>query len=343
MTESLNFVAMSASVDQILQAWKKKEFKPIYWLEGEEGYYIDILTEYAEKHILSEQDASFNLTVFYGKDAAWADVINACRRYPMFAERQVVILKEAQHMRDIEKLEPYIEQPLASTVFVVGHKEKKLDGRGSMSKLLKKKAEVLTTKKIPDYQLAEWTSRLIHDKGYVITPRALNLLVDHIGNDLSRLSNEADKLIVNLGQRREIQDDDIETFIGVSREFNVFELQSALAHRDVPKAIRIVEYFEHNPKAAPIQMVLPALYAFFSKTYMMFSYPMHDEKALSAAMGVAPFFLKENLAAAKNYALPGVERALILLHEYNLRSLGVKDAGTPDASLMKELVVKMTS
>jgi len=332
---------MSVSVEQILQEWKKKEFKPIYWLEGEEGYHIDILIDYAEHKILSEQDASFNLTIFYGRDAAWPDVINACRRYPMFAEKQVVLLKEAQLMKDIDKLEAYVEQPLHSTIFVVGFKEKKLDGRGSLSKLLKKKAEVLTTKKIPDYQLPEWTSRLIHDKGYVITPMALNLLVDHVGNDLSRLSNEVDKLVVNLGNRREIQDDDIEKFIGISREFNVFELQNALARRDMPKAIRIVEYFENNPKAAPIQMVLPALYSFFSKTYMLFSYPMDDEKALSAAMGVAPYFLKENIAAAKTYTLEGVERSLLLLHEYNLRSLGVNDAGTPDGSLMKEMVVKM--
>ena len=332
---------MSVTVEQILQSWKKKEFKPIYWLEGEEGYYIDILTGYAERNILSEQDASFNLTVFYGRDASWPDVINACRRYPMFAEKQVVLLKEAQHMKDIDKLEAYVEQPLHSTIFVVGYKEKKLDGRGSLSKLLKKKAELLTTKKIPDYQLPEWTSRLIHDKGYVITPMALNLLVDHIGNDLSRLSNEVDKLVVNLGQRREIQDEDIEKFIGISREFNVFELQNALARRDMPKAIRIVEYFENNPKAAPIQMVLPALYAFFSKTYMLFSYPMDDEKALSAAIGVAPYFLKENIAAAKTYSLQGIERSLLLLHEYNLRSLGVNDSGTADGSLMKEMVVKM--
>lgn len=334
---------MSASVEQILNDWKKQSFKPVYWLEGEEGYHIDILTDYAEHKILPAQEASFNLSVFYGRDAAWADVVNACRRYPMFAERQVVLLKEAQHMKDIEKLEAYVEQPLASTIFVVAHKEKKLDGRGALAKLLKKKAEVLTTKKVPDYQMPEWTSKLIHDKGYVITPRALSLLVDHIGNDLSRLSNEVDKLIVNLGQRREIQDEDIEKYIGVSREFNVFELQNALARRDLPKAFRIVEYFENNPKAAPIQMVLPALYSFFSKTYMMFSYPLNDEKALSAAMGVQPFFLKDNIAAARTYDLPGIERALILLHEYNLRSLGVNDAGTPDASLLKEMIVKMTN
>jgi DNA polymerase-3 subunit delta len=332
---------MSLTTEKILQDWKKKHFKPVYWLEGDEGYFIDILMDYAEHNILNEQEASFNLSVFYGKDAVWSEVINACRRYPMFADRQVVLLKEAQQMRDIEKLEPYVEQPLDSTIFVVGYKEKKMDGRSKLGKMLQKKTEHLLTKKMPDYQLPEWTSQLVHTKGFLINPPALAILVDHIGNDLNRLSNEIDKLTVNLGTRREIKEDDIEKYIGVSREFNVFELQSALAKREMHKAIRIVEYFEQNPKAAPIQAILPALYSFFSKTYMLFSYPMDDEKAAADALGVAPFFVKENLAAARNYSLKGIEQTLMLLHEYNLRSIGVNDSGTSDASLLKELVVKM--
>ena len=259
----------------------------------------------------------------------------------MFAERQVVLLKEAQQMKNIEKLEPYIEQPLSSTVFIVGHKEKKLDGRSSMAKTLKKKGEVLTSRKLFDNQLPEWTSQLIHHKGFLINPKALNLLVDHIGNDLSRLSNEVDKLIVNLGQRKEIQEEDIEKYIGVSREFNVFELQNAIARREMPKAIRIIRYFEENPKAGPIQMVLPAIHGFFSKTYMLFSMTQSDEKAAAAALGINPFFIKDYQLAVRNYSLEGVEHILLLLHEYNLKSVGVNDLGTADASLLKEMVVKM--
>ena len=261
----------------------------------------------------------------------------------MFAEKQVVILKEAQHMKDIDKLEPYIEQPLASTIFVVGHKEKKLDGRSKLGKLLGKAAVHLVTKKIPEYQLAEWASQFIHKKGYLISPTALAMLTDHIGNDLSRISNEVDKLIVNLGERKEIKEEDIENFIGVSREFNVFELQAALAKRELHKAIRIIEYFEQNPKAAPIHMILPALYSFFSKTYMMFSYPLNDERALASALGVQPFQLRDSLIAAKNYSFEGIERTLLLLHHYNLRSVGVHNGVASEASLLKELVVKMVS
>ncbi|HVU53471.1 MAG TPA: DNA polymerase III subunit delta, partial [Puia sp.] len=242
------------SVEKILADWRKSKFKPVYWLEGEEEYYIDKLVEYAEHQILSEAEAGFNLTVFYGKDADWTAVINACRRYPMFAERQVVLLKEAQQMRDIDKLEAYIEKPLASTVFVVSYKEKKVDGRSKLAKLLKERAELFTTKKLYDNQLPDWTSELVRSKGYTITQKALLLLVDHIGNDLSRIDNEVDKLLVNLAGRNNITEDDIEKYVGVSKEYNVFELQDAFAKRDKVKAMRIIQYFESNPKAAPIQL-----------------------------------------------------------------------------------------
>jgi DNA polymerase-3 subunit delta len=328
------------SAEKILGEWKKGRFKPIYWLEGEEPYFIDMVVDYAEHHILSESEAGFNLTIFYGRDADWAAVVNACRRYPMFAERSVVLLKEAQHMRDIDKLEPYIENPLNSTVFVVSYKEKKVDARTKFAKLLKQNAEVFTTKKIYDSQLPEWASNMVQQHGLTISQKALQLLVDHIGNDLSRIQNEIEKLAVNLGSRKNITEDDIETYIGVSKEFNVFELQDAMVRKDLAKAIRIIQYFEANPKAAPIQMMLPALYNFFSKVYMIFGV-QGDEKTLASAIGVNPYFIKDYIAAAKNYAYEGVERILLLLHEYNLRSVGVNNAGAEDSSLMKEMVVKM--
>lgn len=328
------------SAEKILSEWKKGQFKPIYWLEGDEPYFIDMLVDHAEHKILSESEAGFNLTIFYGRDADWAAVVNACRRYPMFAERSVVLLKEAQHMRDIDKLEPYIENPLNSTVFVVSYKEKKIDARTKFAKLLKQNAEVFTTKKIYDNQLPEWASNMVQQHGLTISQKALQLLVDHIGNDLSRIQNEIEKLAVNLGSRKNITEDDIETYIGVSKEFNVFELQDAMVRKDLAKAIRIIQYFEANPKAAPIQMMLPALYNFFSKVYMIFGV-QGDEKTLATAIGVNPYFIKDYIAAAKNYAYEGVERILLLLHEYNLRSVGVNNAGAEDSSLMKEMVVKM--
>lgn len=329
------------SVEKILGDWKKKAFRPVYWLEGEEDYYIDKLMQEAEHHLLTEAEAGFNLTVFYGREANWADVVNACMRYPMFSEYQVVLLKEAQQMKDLDKLENYIANPLKSTVFIVGHKEKKVDGRSKLARLLKDKCELLQTKKMYDNQLPGWTEKLVQSKGYQINQKALLLLVDHIGNDLSRIDNEIDKLLLNLGTRTTITEDDIEQYVGISKDFNVFELQESIARKDLAKAIRIIQYFGNNPKAAPIQMVLPALYNFFSKVFQVFGVQSRDEKLIASTIGVSPFFVKDYLTAAQRYDYPGIERILLLLHEYNLKAIGINDAGTSDAELMKEMVLKM--
>ena len=306
------------SVETIISDWKKKQFRPIYWLEGEEEYFIDKAVNYAEHHILTEAEASFNLSIFYGKDANWADILNACRRYPMFAERQVVLLKEAQQMKDVEKLEPYMENPLASTILVVSYKDKKLDARKKFTKLVKEKGVVISTKKLYDRDIPAWTQDMVHAKGLSITPKGLALLADHIGNDLSRIENEIEKLSVNLGKRTQINEDDIERYIGVSKEFNVFELQSAIASRDLARSIRIVQYFESNPKANPIQLV-------------------------AAQIGVNPFFVKDYIQAYRIYGTNGIENILMLLHHYNLQSIGVGNGSADHGSLMKEMVIKMMS
>jgi DNA polymerase III subunit delta len=327
--------------EKIIGDLKKGAFKPVYWLEGEEDYFIDQVIEFAEHNILSEGEAGFNLTTFYGRDTAWADIINACRRYPMFSEKQVVILKEAQDLKGIEKLEAYVEKPLTSTLLFVAYKGKKVDGRTKMAKLLKDKAVFMSTKKMYDNALPEWTSELVLKKGYTISKKALFLLIDHIGNDLSRLSNEIDKLALNLKDRKQITEDDIEKFVGVSKEFNVFELQQAIAQRDLYKAIRIVQYFGSNPKAAPLQLVFPSLYNFFSKVQVVYSVPSKDEKTIASALGVNAWFVKDYISTATKFSYPEIEKLLLLLHEYNLRNLGVNDAGTEDVELMKEMVVKM--
>lgn len=328
------------SAEKILTEWKKKKFKPVYWFEGEEDYFIDQLITVAEKEILTADEASFNLSIFYGKDSNWADVVNACMKYPMFSDKQVVILKEAQQLKEIDKLEAYIENPLTSTIFVVAHKEKKVDGRSKLAKLLKEKTELLTTKKMYDNQLPEWTQQLIEDKGFQPTQKAIHLLVDHIGNDLSRISNEVEKVILNLGTKKTINEDDIEKFVGISKEYNVFELQNAVGKKNLAKAIQIVQYFESNPKAAPIQLVLPSLYSYFSKVFMLFGV-QGDDKTVAAQTGITQWFLKDYKASASLYGYEGVQAALLLMHEYNLRSVGVRDAGTEDASLLKEMIFKM--
>jgi DNA polymerase-3 subunit delta len=329
------------SAEQIIRDWKKKIFKPVYWLEGEEEYFINEVMDFAEHRILPEEEKSFNLTIFYGKDADWAAIVNACRRYPMFAERQVVLLKEAQQMRDIAKLEPYIMQPLDSTIFVVSYKDKKVDGRSKLAKLLKERGELLSTKKMYDNQLPEWVTELLESRGLTIQQKALTLLIDHIGNDLMRIKSEVEKIQLNLGSRTMIDEDDVEKYVGISKEFNAFELQIALARKDLAKSLRIIQYFESNPKAAPIQLVLPTLYSFFSKVYMIFGIPGPDEKTAASILGVSPFFVRDYLTAAKNYGFAGTENALLLLHHYNLKSVGVGSVNVEDSSLLKELIVKL--
>ncbi|RYY40809.1 MAG: DNA polymerase III subunit delta [Chitinophagaceae bacterium] len=328
-------------VEKIISDIKKGQTKPVYWLEGEEEYFIDQVMHYAEHQILSEGEAGFNRTVFYGRDTDWATVVNACRRYPMFAERQVILLKEAQGMRDVEKLESYIEKPLESTLLFVAYKGKKVDGRTKLARLLKSHAVLVTTKKMYENELPAWTEELVRSKGFSIDRKALHLLIDHIGNDLSRIGNEIDKMTLNLAGRKNITEDDIEQFVGISKEYNVFELQDALGRRDFYKAMRIATYFEQNPKAAPLPYVLPLLYGFFGKVQVMHSAPPGQEKALAASVGVSEWKLKEYTQAAKHYDPEAIEKNILLLNQYNLKSIGVDNAGADDGQLLKELIVKM--
>ena len=326
--------------EKLISELKKGLFKPVYWLEGDEEFFIDSIINYAEHHILNESEAGFNQSVFYGRDADWPSVINACRRYPMFSERQVVIIKEAQSMKDIEKLEAYIEKPLTSTILFIAYKGKKVDGRTKLAKTLKDRAVLFTTKKLYENELPEWTSQLVNLKGYTISNKALFLLIDHIGNDLSRISNEVDKMVLNLGERKTITEDDIEQFVGISKEFNVFELQDALGKKDFYKAIRIANYFEQNPKAAPLQLIFPSLYGFFSKVQMVYG-ATGNEKSLAAQIGISEWKIREYVSAAKKYDPHGIEKNILLLNQYNLKSIGIGDAGTSDGMLLKEMIAKM--
>lgn len=332
------------SAEKIIADWKQKKFKPVYWLEGEEPFFIDEVVNYAEHKILSESEASFNLTVFYGKDADWASVVNACMGYPMFGERKVVVLKEAQQMKDIEKLENYISKPLASTVFVVSYKEKKLDARTKFSKAVKQHGELVSTKKIYENQLPEWTQQAAASLGLSINQNALLLLVDYIGNDLSRMKNELEKISINLGQRKTITEDEIEKFVGISKEFNVFELQDAISQKNLPKAVRIIQYFQSNPKAAPLQLVLPTLYNYFSKIYVAASMNDYSENALKPLFYNNPFAARQALTAVKNYGFSGAEKIILLLHEYNLKGIGINSAisgSAADGEFLKELAAKI--
>jgi DNA polymerase-3 subunit delta len=328
-------------ISKIIANWKKNVFDAVYWLEGEEPFYIDQLVNYAEKHLLAEEEQAFNLTIFYGKDADWTQVINACKRYPVFAEKQVVIIKEAQHMGQLDKLLSYIENPLSSTILIVAHKDKNVDGRSVLAKTLKTKAIVLSTKKMYDNKLPEWVSGWVAERGYQISPKAVQIIVDHIGNDLNRIQNELEKLIVNLGDRKKITEDDIEKYIGISKEYNAFEFQDAVAQKNFAKAIKMIQYFESNHKAAPIQLILPTLYSFFSKVYAIYGLGTGDEKRIAIEVGIAPFIVKNYIAATRHYSFSKVEHILLLIQTYNLRVIGINNGDNTDADLLTELVIKI--
>lgn len=331
------------SAISIISSWQKNDFKPIYWLEGEEEFFIDEVMYYAEKKILTEEEASFNLSTFYGKDANWADIVNACRRYPMFSEKQVVVLKEAQQMRDLDKLEPYIEKPLKSTIFVVSYKGKTVDGRSKLARTIKKNGVIFTSKKIYENQLPAWANGYVQSKGFQISPKALALLVDHLGNDLSRITNEVDKLSINISSGNNITEDDIEKYIGVSKEYNVFELQHAFSKKDISKAIRIFQYFDANPKAVPYVLVLPSLYGYFTRIMTIAQLPDKSERALKPFFYNNPFLVPQALETLRNYSFKQLEFTILLLHDYNLKMIGINNATTSFGSLMKEMTYKIMS
>ena len=329
------------SAEKIYHDWKSKSYKSVYWLQGEEDYFIDKLADYAEHQLIPEGEAAFNKTVFYGRDTNWSDLVNACMRYPMLADKQMVLLKEAQHMREIEKLENYIEKPLDSTILIVCYKGKSIDKRTRLAKLLQKNAQIFSSEKIKDYKLEEWVADFVRSQHFTMSRKAVALLAQHLGNNLSRIVNEIEKVTVNLGGRTTITEEDIENFVGVSKDYNAFELQEALSRKDLPKALQIIQYFESNPKAGPIQMILPALYGYFSRVYALFGLKVMSEEMARPIFYNNSFAARDAVSAARKYQLDGLEKVLLLLHEYNLRSLGINDAGTSDAELMKELAVKI--
>lgn len=323
----------------IINNWKKNIFQPVYFLQGEEDYYIDKIINYAEDNLLPAEEASFNLTIIYGRDAEKAQVENACKRYPMFAEKQVVIIKEAQFMKELDKLDAYIENPLVSTVLIIAYKGKSYDKRSKFYKTVAKHAELFTSEKIKDDKLQSWINDLVKEKGLTISSKAAVLMEQHIGNDLSRIANEIDKLTINLGESKNIDVDEIETYIGISKEYNVFELASAIAYKDFTKAFTMVQYFENNPKAVPIQMALPALYSNFSKVYAAFGVNSTSDSDLKSVFNY--YTMQQGKAMMKNYGRQGVEQILLLLHQYNLKSIGIGEGSGNQQTLLREMLAKM--
>lgn len=330
----------------LLKAIKSKDFAPLYLLHGEESYFIDQLEAAIEENALQEHERAFNQTILYGKDTEFLQVVDAARRFPMMAERQLVLLREAQDMRSLKELVKYAENPSPTTVLVISHRNKKLNGNLALAKVLKKNGVVFEAKALYDNQIAGWIGNYLKAKKYGIEPEAANLLGEFLGTSLSKISNELDKLIINLAPGTKVTSKIVEDQVGVSKDYNVFELQKAIGHHDVVKATRIVNYFKANPKAGPLPMVLGSLYNYFSKVFCLKE--LHRKRTskqdIMKELNLRfDFFLQDYETTARNYSEHGIRQLFALLREYDLKSKGVDSnlAGRNENELLKELVWKM--
>lgn len=329
----------AAQAQEILRDLKNKNYKPLYFLCGEEAYYIDKITAYIEENVLDENEKSFNQTVLYGRDVDLSAVIAEARRYPMMSDRTVVIVKEAQNIKDIERLGAYAENPTPSTVLVIAYKYKKLDGRKKESKTITANSVYLESEKFYDNQLPDFISQTVKEFQLTIHPTAAVLLAEYLGNDLGKIVNEIEKLSINLKPGAQITPDDIQNNIGISKDYNVFELQNALGKKDVLKANKIINYFGQNPKDHPFVLIPPSLYSYFVK--LMLVQRTEDKSKLASVLKVSPFFVKDYQEAAQRYSPLKLVEIISILREYDLKSKGVDAGNIESGELMKEMIYRI--
>ena len=331
------------SCDDILKELRAKQYRPIYYLMGEESYYIDLIADYITDNVLSETEKEFNLTVVYGADVDIATVINAAKRYPMMSEYQVVIVKEAQAIRNMEELSFYLQKPLNSTILVICHKHGTLDKRKKLVAEVEKVGILFESKKIKDSQLPAFINSYMKRKGIDMEPKASAMLADFVGTDLSRLTGELEKLIITLpaGQKR-VKPEQIEKNIGISKDYNNFELRSALVEKDILKANKIIKYFEENPKTNPIQMTLSLLFNFYSNLMLSYYSPEKTEQGIASWLGLkSPWAARDYLTAMRRYN--GVKTMQIIgeIRYADAKSKGINNASMSDGDILRELVFKI--
>ena len=325
----------------LLKEIRNKKFEKIYFLHGEEPYFIDVLTKAIQDNALEESERDFNQSILYGKDAEVLSLISELKSYPMMAERRLVILKEAQYFKAIEQLESYLENPANSTIFVICYKYKTFDARKKTLKNALKNGVVFKSEKVKEYQLAEWIQQYIKTTGYELTSKACMLLIESLGNDLGRIVKELEKLAVLIEKGTIINENHIEENIGISKDYNVFELTNAVANMDNFKALKIVDYFDHNPKAADLVFVISNLFKFFSQIMRIHFLPNKSREAVAQALGVHPFVAGELTNAKNKYDPRKIAANIALIHEYDLKSKGVGNTSATQGELMREMVYQL--
>ncbi len=332
---------MAADFSKIMNDIAAKRYAPLYLLCGEEPYYIDQISDYIEEHALDEAEREFNQSILYGRETDAIKVLEYAKRYPMMSEYQVVIVKEAQDLKDIDNLAPYAEKPLSTTILVLCYKHKKYDKRKSLSKIIEKKGVYFESARIYQEKVPAWITSYINSKNYQVTPKAALLLGDFLGTDLSKIANEISKLFILLPPGSTITEDVIEKNIGISKDYNFFEFQEALASKNIEKANNIVTYFNANQKDNPLVKIVPMTYGFFSKVLICASLPDKSQSSVASAIGVNPFLTRDYLKAASNYSLGKLTEVIAILREFDLKSKGVDSGSAPQSDLMKEMVFRI--
>ncbi len=328
--------------DQILENLKRKIYHPVYFLCGDEPYYNDIISDYIERNVLTEAEKGFNQTIFYGKDTDITTVLEACRRYPMMASQQVIIVKEAQAWKDLKQLVKYLSAPSKTTLLVINYKYSKPDMRTAEGRVIQQKCMYLETKRLKEYQIPTWIDNYFKKREYTITPQASQMLSDFLGNDLGKVANELNKLFLVVNKGSKITPEDVEKNIGISKDFNVFELTDALGSKNILKANRIINYFGANPTANPIQPVTVILFSFFTKLFKYHFLTDKSEKAVATALGIPPFVVRNYFEASKKYNKTRLFEILGIIREYDMKSKGLESAtGVTQGDLLKEMVFKI--
>lgn len=311
---------------------------------GEEPYYIDAISDYIEKNVLAEEEKGFNQMVLYGRDVAVDEIVSNAKRYPMMAERQVVIVKEAQDLsRTIEKLASYAENPQPTTVLVFNYKYKTLDKRKTLYKTLKKTGVVFESKKLYENKVADWIRRVLAGQNYTISPKASQMLVEFLGTDLSKINNELEKLKIVLPEGTQITAEHIEENIGISKDYNNFELRKAVGERNSVKVFKIVNYFGNNPKDNPMVVTVSLLFKFFSQLLHFHGLNDKNPRNVASALKINPYFVNEYVSAARNFPMRKVSGIVSILREFDVKSKGVNSNAVPQGDLLKELLVKILS
>ena len=327
--------------EQILSDLKNKVYYPIYLLMGEESFYIDKISDFIEDNILDENEKEFNQNVVYARDIDPDTLISYAKSYPMMANHRVIIVKEAQNLQKIEKLQAYAEKPQKSTILVLCHKYKNLDKRKTITKAIAKNGLIFESKKLYDNQVPQWFVGYLKEKNIAIDTKAAHIIAEYLGNDLSKIANELDKLAINTPKGAKVNLEMIEKNIGISKDFNVFELQKAIGSKDVFKANQIINYFAANPKSNPMVVTIANLFMYFTKLLIYHSLKDKSKNNVASALSVHPIFVPEYQVAARNYPFPKTSRIISHLREYDAKSKGIENATATDGQLLKELLYKI--